>query len=186
MPILILIIFLLLIWYPKHRKRIEEQKRLEKLIRLQNYLTDVNHSNLIMSEKELLRSMKQFVNRHAKIMNDCQDILNKTASPKTFFNRIDVLMESKKALDGLEKVWPGSVHINFATEEQFSVLRNEMIERYWKDCAEKAINASTKRGKESKVRSFFGTLALYDSRMDDKNRRYISSFHQKETDIMAE
>lgn len=186
MGIWIVVVIVIVIWLSANSRRKQqeaERARIDHLIDLQNYLTGIKSHSLNMSEKELLRALKQYVHRRAQIMQDCQEILNKTKSPKTFFSRLDLLFETKKDLDGLEEVHPGSIRINFVSDAQFSILKNEMIDRFWMDCVEKSINASTLKTKNAKIHAFFETLALYEDQLDNSNRQHIDSYKEKAMEL---
>lgn len=186
MAVLIFVIIIVLCWFSIRRKRMQrdiERARIANLIELQNYLTGVKSASLDMSEKELLRALKQYVHRRSQIMQDCQNILNKTKSPKTFFSRLDLFMETKKELEGLEAVKPGTLQMKFATDDQFTILKNEMIDRFWMDCVEKSINAASPKGKDAKIKAFFETLALYSDRLSQENQDHIESYRQEAMDL---
>ncbi len=180
------VIMVVLCCYSIKRKRIQsdiERARIANLIELQNYLTGVKSASLDFSEKELLRTLKQYIHRRAQIIQDCQNILNKTKSPKTFFSRLDLFFETKKELEGLEEVKPGTLQMKFATDAEFAILKNEMIDRFWLDCVEKSINAASPKGKDAKIKAFFETMDLYKDHLSDENQLHIDSYREKAMEL---
>ena len=173
MPLLLILVILFFVYrYIQRKKRAKE---IEKLILLQNYLTGVNYSQLNLSRKQLTIVMQQFINRHAKIMTDCESILNSTTSAKTFFGRIDTFNKSKQALEGLNEVCPGSVVGRYATDEQMEQLTNEFIQRLWFSCKEKSISAKTEKGKASALSSFLEIIDLYRDNLTSKNIEFAKT-----------
>lgn len=181
--IIIIVVHRLCVSRKKKKQAKAEQIRIAKLIQLQNYLTGMHSNSLDFSEKELLRTLKQYIHRRVQIMQDCQNILNKTKSPKTFFSRLELFFDTKREMEGLETIKPGTLQMNLATDEQFATLTNEMIDRFWMDCIEKSINATTCKAKDSKIKSFFETLDLYVDKMSQANLNHINSYKPKAEEL---
>ena len=179
MPFLIIAIILFGFYrYIQSKKR---AKANAKLILLQNYLTGVNYSELNMTQKQLTLIMQQFINRHAKIMTDCESILNSTSSAKTFFGRIETFNKSKEALQGLNEVYPGAVTVRFASDEQMEQLTNEFLQRLWFSSKEKSISAKTEKGKMTALSSFLEIVDLYQNNLTSKNIEYAKIIFDSDT-----
>lgn len=168
-----------------YRQQLEAHRRQREpqLVPLQNYLLGSSYLKLVVTEDQLERILQQRLQRQKRSIMVCNAALNTTDSPKVFFENLNTLLFIKHDLQELEKLSKRQFIARFATDEELSCLTNMMIDRFWKSCLLKSINARSSKDKMNRIHAFFNTLALFNNQMTDENRSHIDTYRKPAMDL---
>lgn len=155
----------------------------QRLLDLQNLVTDRPYGKLIMTEEQLIRTAHAQAARELEIMNDCVRILQSTKKPDVFFSRLELLGNKLYRLTQFER------HVNFpevkpsfafnAYQRDYQAMIHSFLVRYCNDVIEQAEALKTNKAKQNKYQKFFDSLQPYFNVMSPQNIEYIySSFNR--------
>ena len=157
----------------------------EELLELQKILLNDSPNELIMSEKQLKTMAMQAAENSFRIMNDCTNLLQTTATPEVFFDRLKLFDTHCQSLVALEKyvefsgASPSELYNTLLNEKQ-DVIR-EFIIRYLHKVNTKADGLKTAKGKLSQYQKFYDSLKPYFEEMNSDNIDYIETKYRAYT-----
>lgn len=157
----------------------------EELLELQKILLNDSPNELIMSEKQLETMAMQAAENSFRIMNDCTNLLQTTATPEVFFDRLKLFDTHCQSLVALEKyvefsgASPSELYNTLLNEKQ-DVIR-EFIIRYLHKVNTKADGLKTAKGKLSQYQKFYDSLKPYFEEMNSDNIDYIETKYRAYT-----
>ncbi|MDO4170811.1 MAG: hypothetical protein Q4D45_13080 [Lachnospiraceae bacterium] len=111
--------------------------------------------------------------RDLEIINDCAELIEKTANPDTFFNRYDLYMKKLSILADAQASHRVTIKGDNLTqkykrmnnEEQRIETINAFIDRMWTDTCQKAEKLKTEKGKANRFNRFIEILTTYNDCM---------------------
>ena len=157
----------------------------EYLLQWQNVVMPENGNKLLVTEEQLQATTQYIAANDLRIMNDCNDIIQSTLKPDTFFMRLNLLVDKAKHLAVLER------YISFSGASPSSAY-NEMVEnyqeairefliRYFSETFDKAEAMKTEKGRIGKYQKFYDSLQEYYCYMNDENIDYIETKYRAYT-----
>ena len=157
----------------------------EHLLEWQKVVMPENGNRLMVTEEQLRATTQYIAANDLRIMNDCNDIIQSTLKPDTFFMRLNLLVDKAKHLVLLER------YISFSGASP-SAAYNEIVEnyqeaikefliRYFLDTFDKAEAMKTTKGRIGKYQKFYDSLQEYYCYMSNENIDYIETKYKAYT-----
>lgn len=151
----------------------------QELLLLQRIVMKDSPDELVCTKKQLLEMARQNAENSLRITQDCINILQTTANPDVFFERLQIFTSHCRTLVSLEKyisfsgAAPTEVYDTLIREKQ-EVIKDFLI-RYLCKVNDKADSLKTAKGKLNQYQKFYDSLKPYFEEMDAANIDYIET-----------
>lgn len=147
----------------------------EIMLKLQELIIP-GHSELIMSLKDLEKHGTHKIDRHAQIVDDCEQLINTTENAETFFSRYQLLLETLKILREFE---PFFHFIGYLPSEKFDYFINEkqkyiclLVDRMYNRALIKGDSLKTEKGKLNQFIKAYDTIMNFEKQMTFETINY--------------
>lgn len=115
------------------------------------------------------------------IAEDCENIVNTTVNPDTFFSRYDLLVEQLIKLSEIERYikFTGklpSVALKRVISQRDTVTQR-FIYRSYQRLVQDIAKLKTANGKLNRINAYFNHMHFYDSYLSDDNKRLLDQMH---------
>lgn len=121
---------------------------------------------------------------YVRIITESYDIIMKTKSPETFFERFDLIfLNVERAMDvsSLIKTDTTDLHSLYSdlVDNRQDIIR-DFILRYWSATIKAMNSVKTTAAKQNRVQDFYDSLKKYDRKMDNENiELYTSKYYDE-------
>ncbi|WP_236035017.1 hypothetical protein [Clostridium sp. HV4-5-A1G] len=166
----------------------KKEKNNLKLLKLQNIVYGKNYDKIIFPKQQILDSAHNvYVPQIARMIYDSQKLVNNSIEPKTFFFRINFLIEKLQELANIEDLidfnepLPSS-QLN-EVMNHYDLLVQQFLERYIENCVQKIEKLKTDKGKLNKINTSLENILEYKKFLKPSHLNYINNLKNNEFNI---
>ncbi len=155
------------------------------LLEWQNLLSHGNTKTLKLTEDQLRKATRPYLQRLIEICQDCARLINTTVNPDVFFKRYQMLLEKSEEIARFEKFYKFSgasptkelEQIRKQKQSAISNLIDRCINQYENDAA----NLKTEKAKLNNLIKMRDSLRAYYIEFNEENREKVECYCSEKT-----
>ena len=155
----------------------------KSLLYWQRLIYSNSPEHLCRTADQLCEDSHSIIIRVFEIVADSENLINTTANPTVFFERLDLLYYSLSKLIQLEPFYsfkspiPSDIMSRICQNE--NAIIKSFLDRYFYKISENANKLKTDKGKRNQFDRFLTSIEPYDDRISNENHQYYLSLYAK-------